>query len=216
MWVQRLILGSDRIDCLPTLLDRDPGDSPVVFVPTAGDLEEDRSYVQADLDRLTEFGFPVTQLSLATASPSDVVECLTAAHLVFVIGGNGFHLLQCANRSGFAQTVARLVRDGRIMYVGLSVGGILTGPDMNPTTNPDSRAAVPDLSSTEGLALVPFSALPHHGNPMLRERHERVLAEDHPREIVPVSDEQLILVHGKKWQVVSAVDPEIPSWWRDC
>ncbi|NUR31641.1 MAG: type 1 glutamine amidotransferase-like domain-containing protein [Catenulispora sp.] len=212
--MQRLILGSDRIDCLPSLLDRAPADTPVVYVPTAGDLADDRTHVQLDLDRLTGHGFPVTELSLAEASPADVADRLAAARLVFVAGGNGFHLLDCALRSGFAKAVTPLVREGRVLYLGLSVGGILAGPDMNPTTNQAARAAVPDLASTEALGLVPFSTLPHYGNPARRERHEEILGQDHAQEIAPVSDEQLVLVHGDNRQVVSAIDPEVPSWWR--
>jgi hypothetical protein len=49
--VRTVILGSDRFDCLPTLLDRDPGDTPAVYVPTAADVLDDQADVQEEMDR---------------------------------------------------------------------------------------------------------------------------------------------------------------------
>jgi putative transposase len=62
--VQTVILGSDRFDCLPALLDHDPCDALVIYVLTAADVLDDRAYVQDELSCLTAMGFPVTMLPL--------------------------------------------------------------------------------------------------------------------------------------------------------
>jgi hypothetical protein len=67
--VQTVILGSDRFDCLPALLDRDPGDTPAVYVPTAADVLENQAYVQEEMGLLAGMGFPVTALP-SSADPA--------------------------------------------------------------------------------------------------------------------------------------------------
>jgi hypothetical protein len=65
--VQTVILGSERFDCLPALVDRDPGGAPVLYVPTAADVLDDRAYVQEEMQRLAGMGFQITVLPLAGA-----------------------------------------------------------------------------------------------------------------------------------------------------
>jgi hypothetical protein len=114
--VQTVILGSDRFDCLPTLIDRDPGDTPAVYVPTASDVLNDQAYVQQELGRLAGMGFPVTALPLPGTSKQTVSAQLQRARLVFVTGGNAFHLLHHAILSGFTDLVPPLVRSGTLIY----------------------------------------------------------------------------------------------------
>jgi peptidase S51-like protein len=105
--VQTLVLGSERFDCLPGLLDRDPADTHVVYVPTAADVLADQAYLQQELDVLAGMGFPVTVLPLAGAARDRVAALLGRAQLVFVTGGNAFHLLRhtMATRTGRAGTI---------------------------------------------------------------------------------------------------------------
>lgn len=61
------------------------------------------------------------------------------------------------------------------------------------------------LATTEAIGLVCFSVLSHYGKPDRADRHRRLLAGPQPRPIVPVTDEQLIVVRGSRWRVISAV-----------
>ena len=106
--MQHVILMSSRIDRLPALLGGSPGDIPVAYVPTAADGIDEHGYVAAQIDQLTRMGFPVTPLPLAELSAGEVEQGLKAAGLVFVTGGNVFHLLHHAVRSGFADLVPPL------------------------------------------------------------------------------------------------------------
>jgi dipeptidase E len=189
--VQTLVLGSERFDCLPGLLDRDPADTHVVYVPTAADVLADQAYVQQELHVLAGMGFPVTIL-------------LGHAQLVFVTGGNAFHLLRHAIASGFTDLVPPLVRSGALVYAGLSAGAHLVTPDLLPGVSENTRWKAPDLATTSAMGLVPFSVLAHYGDPDRAGRHHRLLTEPQPRQIVPVTDEQLIVVRGAGWSVIPA------------
>jgi dipeptidase E len=203
--VQTVILGSDRFDCLPTLIDRDPGDTPVVYVPTAADVLDDQDYVQEELGCLAGMGFPVTALPLAGTSKETVTGHLQRARLVFVTGGNAFHLLHHARVSEFTGLVPPLVRSRTLIYVGISAGAHLATPDLLPCVSDDTRWKAPDLATTEAMGLVAFSVLAHYGTPDRADRHRRLLAGPRPRQIVPITDEQLIVVRGSRWRVIPAV-----------
>lgn len=59
------------------------------------------------------------------------------------------------------------------------------------------------------MGLVSFSVLAYYGKPDRADRHQRVLAAPQPRQIVPVTDEQLIVVRGSRWSVIPAVRDRI-------
>jgi peptidase E len=113
--VQTVILGSDRFDCLPTLLGHDSGDTPAVCVPTAADVLEDQAHVREEMGRLAGMGFPVTALPLAGTSKETVTAQLQRARLVFVTGGNAFHLLHHAILCGFTDLVPPLVMSATLV-----------------------------------------------------------------------------------------------------
>jgi peptidase E len=71
---------------------------------------------------------------LAELSRTEVEQGLEAAGLVFVAGGNVFHLLHHAIKSGFADLVPPLVRAGKLTYAGVSAGALLAGPDLFPVS----------------------------------------------------------------------------------
>jgi dipeptidase E len=75
-------------------------------------------------------GFPVTALPLAGTSRETVCTQLGRARLVFVTGGNAFHLLHHAIASGFTSLVPPLVQSGVLIYVGISAGAHLATPDL--------------------------------------------------------------------------------------
>ena len=77
--MQTVILGSDRFDCLPALLDRDSGDTPAVYVPTGADVLDDQGYAREEMGRLAGMGFPVTALPLVGASKETVAVQLQRA-----------------------------------------------------------------------------------------------------------------------------------------
>jgi peptidase E len=205
--VQTVILGSDRFDALPGLLDRRPADIPVLYVPTAAEaLDEEQDYVTEEPRLLAAMGFPVTTATLAGASPECVAELLDAAGLVFVTGGSPFYLLYQALLSGFTDLVPARVADGSLVYVGISAGAHLATPDLLPVLTQATRPTVaPDLATTKAMGLVPFSVIAHYGDPARAARHRALLESPQPREIVPVTNEQLIVVRGTQRTVVPAV-----------
>lgn len=204
--MKRLLLSSASrgISALPLAADRDVAGLRFAFVPTAaGPDGTSKPWVQADLRELTALGCLASTLDLGVVGPDEVEAALAAADGVFLCGGNAYLLLWHAQRSGFAEQVVPLVERGRLLYAGTSAGSLLAGPDLWPAASEDNRAAVPELASSEALGLVGFSVLPHDQDAESRAYHDSAVAAGAAFELVRLTDEQAVVVHGDAAEVVS-------------
>jgi dipeptidase E len=201
----QIILGSQRFERLPQLLPRDPQDTPFAYVPTAADLLDDPEWVEKEPDTLHDMGFPVTVLPLTGTSPGEVAAVLASTVAVYLAGGNPWYLLHQANLSGFTALVPDLVASGRLTYVGMSAGAHLATPDLLPAVRETTRSVVPGLVTTSAMGIVPFSVVPHFGQEHRAEHHSQILSRPQVRPLVPITDEQFIVVCGTSWTIVSAV-----------
>ncbi len=95
--MQRLYLAPHRFDSLPAFLDADPRALRVGVVPTAMGVLEDRAALQEDLGALDAMGFAVEQIELQGMRSRELADRLGRSDLVFVSGGNPYHLLPAAS-----------------------------------------------------------------------------------------------------------------------
>jgi dipeptidase E len=203
--VKRLLLASHGIGALPQLVGGEVAGVRFGFVPTAAGPEaETYDWVRADRRQLEVLGCGVATLDLVAAGRSQVEEALSGLDGVFLTGGNAFLLLWHARRSGFAEAVVPLVESGRLLYVGTSAGGLIAGPDLEPWAAPANRAAVPELDSSTGLALVDFAVLPHDHEPGRRARHDALVAANPGRRAFRLTDDRAVLVRGPDVEVVGS------------
>src|SRR5262249_54981808 len=126
-------------------------------------------------------GLSVERVDLDERDPRDA---LARADVVAVSGGDPFHLLQAARRTGFAAAL----RAAAVVYVGYSAGAMVAGPTLEPLrlTSPFSPPPALDLT---GLGLTDVLVLPHHNRPGRAERHaeaERVFGDR--VKLVPLRD----------------------------
>lgn len=201
--MKRLLLASDGISALRQLLDHPASGMRAAFVPTpAGPDAERQPWVQADRRQLALLGLQVTTLELATAQPEEVAAHLASVDIVHVTGGSAYLVLWHARRTGFTALVPELVEAGSLVYVGVSAGAMLAGPDIEPAANPGGRADVPAMESTVALGLVPFRVLPHDADPERHEKNAAIIRRHGAAGFVPLRDDQAVLVRGDEWEVL--------------
>lgn len=201
--MKRLLLASHGVGALPELVRGDAAGLRFAFVPTAAGPEaESKSWVKADRRQLEVLRCEVSTLDLAVAEVDEVESALAAADGVFLTGGNAYHLLWHARRSGFAEHLVPLLEAGSLLYVGTSAGALLAGPDVEPAASPENRAATPELDSTHGLGLVGFSVLAHDHEPERAARHAALVAAHPDREFVRLTDESAVVVRGDAREIV--------------
>ena len=83
---------------------------------------------------------------------------MAAADVLAVSGGDPFHLLAAARRTGFG-SAARAALDGGAVYVGLSAGAMVAGPTLEPLRL-TSPFAPPPGSTSPACGSAPCSSSP--------------------------------------------------------
>lgn len=202
--MKRLFLASSGLTYIKTFVKRDPHDLKMLFIPTAGNLDEDIWWIDKDRDVLNEMGFQIAELDIEHASHSEMDNLLKGADIVFIAGGNTFFLLKQLRESGFDALLTDYVDRGG-MYAGASAGALIAGNDISPIAPVDEPERVSDLESTIGLNLVDFIPIPHY------DMNDRAEAIDIIKEeygdmytIMPLTDDEAIVVEDDTWRVVQS------------
>ena len=176
----------------------------LAFIPTAGNLKKERPGQEADRAKLIELGFEITDFDLEDTTETEVREFLNEIDITLVAGGNTFYLLEKANKSGFTKVIKEL-KDSDKIYIGSSAGSILAGPNVESAGWGWELGWGDDnflkLKDTAGLRLVNFAAYPHF------TEEQRGLMESKAKEvnypIIPITDEQMVIVKDGEYQIFS-------------
>lgn len=148
----KLLLLSWGIGALPGFL---PSGSRIGYINEAVRLEGEAEWINAESRRLSDLGYEVVHVSLENLATE--IEGIDA---VYVCGGNTFVLLDSLRRTGAGDVLKERVRDG-LPYIGLSAGAVICGSSIEPIRPMDDASKAPDLTSTDGLSLIPEVIVPH-------------------------------------------------------
>ena len=138
---------------------------------------------------------------------------LAAFDLVYLAGGNPYHLLQRVRDTGADAVIEDMVEAGRPI-IGSSAGALLLGRSLNVV--PIFDTSVPDLGckDTDALRLVPFTVLPHtnrwkarFADYAARVATARVLCRS---EILEITDDEGLLIDGDTVTRVGSTFPPTP------
>lgn len=179
----------------------------VAFIDTASETERgDLPWLDADRDVLIELGFDVFDYTLTGKSFDEVLEALSDISVLFVAGGNTFHLLQQANKCDFKKIVKKLLNAG-VIYIGSSAGSLLACSNIEPIKFLDDPNVATDLESYDALALVDFIIFPHWGYERFKERQlksiESIYGQDY--KVILLTDTQYVLVEGDRYRILEVV-----------
>ena len=194
----RLLLASSGIPGLASLLDA--RGRRAVLVPTAANPLGEPVIADEVECELAAAGLDVERLDLDHATPPQV-RAVAEADVIAVSGGNPFHLLAAAHRTGFEHAAREALATGSV-YVGYSAGAILAGPTLEPLlcTSPFTPPARLDLG---GLRLSEVLVLPHHDRPGRAERHAAAQAAFAGRvRFEPLRDGELVIQDGARISVL--------------
>lgn len=205
-----LLLLSLGLGAVPAFLaDHAPTDRPLTigYVPDAARADATAPHVVAERDRLAALGHAVVDVRLTGADAGAVAGALDGVDALYVAGGSTFALLDALRTSGADEVVAERVRAG-LPYIGLSAGSVVAGPSIEPVSLMDDPADAPGLTGLRGLGLTDAVVVPHADGklpPYPLELIGRTLeryGSDH--ELVPLCDDEALLVTGPGWTVVSS------------
>lgn len=174
------------------------------FIPTAANVEEgDKNWLINDYVNLKKAGYIVDIVDIS-AIPIEVWKPrLEAANVLFLGGGNTFHLMHWVEKSGLKDLLPELLKTK--VYAGISAGSCIAGPTIyNSVQNLFGEKY--DLKIDKGLGLVNFQLIPHLNSEYfskIRVEHLEVASRDLTEPVYAVDDNSAVVVNGDKIEVVS-------------
>lgn len=209
----KLFLASSGLDYIREFVKKDPSEMNMLFVPTAGNLDDDVWWIDKDRDVLSKIGFIITELDIVQASKETMQAELFKTDIVYIAGGNTFYLLHQMRVTGFDVMLESFVSGGGL-YVGASAGALIVGPDIGLIDLLDEPEKVPELQSTKGFGWVDVVPIPHCNMvertaiiEQIKERNNDTL------KIVTLTDDEGLIVENGTWQVVDSPRSEREREW---
>lgn len=182
------------------LLSKNPDDLTVAFIPTAGDPEKDKTFIQWSIDQIKEIGMKFTTIDLKIENKDTLYDKLNKVDIIWVNGGNIFYLLDQVRKSGFNQVIEKLLDEGKI-YVGVSAGSYLACPNIESAkwkniSDPD----IVGLKDLTALNLVKLLVIAHYEDQFKQDVENGSKTTKLP--VVALNDKQAIMVIGDEFKIV--------------
>ncbi|MGF7228909.1 MAG: Type 1 glutamine amidotransferase-like domain-containing protein [Candidatus Saccharibacteria bacterium] len=183
---------------LQGLIGKVPADVKVGFVPTAANGEVgDKHWLIADYVRLWKCGYEWIDIVDPSAADLDWRDRLKDVDVVFIAGGNTFHLLKQAQQTGFMDWLTEHANDK--VLVGSSAGSILMTPTISVSGIADANHT--GMEKLDALGFVDFEFIPHIGA-MISLKQATAYAKKAKYNVYAVDDATAITVVDGKVQVV--------------
>lgn len=207
----KLLLASSGLSYIKEFVGKDPKLVDLLFIPTAGNMYDNVWWIDKDRAVLADMGFKITELDIEGAAKDKLQTVIDETDVVYVAGGNTFYLLNQLRRSGFGEMLDKFVENGG-KYVGASAGALVAGPDIEIAATADEL--VPDLESTRGLGWVDIVPMPHYGMSSRTKSIDNAVNQYKSKyKVVPITDDQAILVDGGDLRIVDSPRNKLEFEW---
>ena len=179
--------------------------SAVGFIPTASEVENDRSYMVQNKLNLQNMGYKIIDIALSTQSKEEIVEKLHTIDALYVAGGNCFYLLQQIKR----KNVLNELRDfaDKKIYIGASAGSCIASPSIEYVYNLDDRTAAPLLTDYHSLNLIHAHILPHYkSSDEYSALIDKTIDENPNLKFIVLTDSQAVIVNSNEDYTIEDTD----------
>ena len=174
----------------------------VLFIPTAGNVEEYRGYIDEALQTFADLGFQVEILDISSCDRETAQTKIIQSKLLYVSGGNTFYLLQELKKKQLLSLIREQIVDGMV-YVGESAGAIITAKDIDYNKLMDDKGVATELHDTGALNEVDFYVLPHVGEePFVESAQSTLDTYNDQLNLLPLNNSQAVLVEGEEVKVL--------------
>ena len=174
----------------------------VLFIPTAGNVEDYRGYIDEALQSFADLEFQVEVLDISACDRETAQDKIFQSKLLYVSGGNTFYLLQELKKKQLLSLIKEQMADGMV-YVGESAGAIITAKDIDYNKLMDDKAVAKELNDTEALNEVDFYILPHVGEEPFAESAQVILNTYGDKlNLLPLNNRQAVLVEDEEVKVL--------------
>lgn len=158
------------------------------LVISVQDNESDAFYLQKTKDELGAMGFTNVE---GFGLKDDVKVPTKEYDVIYVCGGNTFVYLDRIRKTGLDKFIINSVKSGRSIYVGVSAGSIIAGPNIEMAgwgSEGDSNNV--SLNDLTGLGLTNIAVFPHYHNDLKVELDEFKKTYDY--QVYEITDTQAV------------------------
>ena len=185
------------------LIDKPTSKTKVIFVPTASKSEDGYEqsevwqYVKESRTELIKTGIKEKNIKTLDLDHKIRYKEIAGFDIIYVCGGNTFYLLSKAKESGFDTIIKEYVENGGV-YVGVSAGSILAGPDIEITLPWDNNDI--GLKDFTALNLTDKIICPHYTGKDKKLVEKLMKKSIHP--LLPLTDSQALLVIDEESRII--------------
>ncbi|HLB66632.1 MAG TPA: Type 1 glutamine amidotransferase-like domain-containing protein [Candidatus Saccharimonadales bacterium] len=183
------------------LVGKTPSETKIGFVPIALNVEQgNKDWVVNQFLTLWRHGYNWIDIVDPTAAGVDWQERLKEVDVIYPSGGNTFHLLDQARKTGFDKWLKNNLKNK--VYVGGSASTILLSPNIGVAGIDKIDPNLSGLTDLTGLGLVDFEIVVHVPSMISSESAEKYAKKSKNR-IYIFDDETALKIDGKKIEVVT-------------
>lgn len=192
------------IDAFENLVGKKGEDLKIAFIPTAANVEEgDKGWLIEDYSNFKKQGYFVDIVDISAIEKEIWEPRLKEADVLFLGGGNTFHLMHWVEKSGLKDLLPELLETK--VYAGISAGSCIAGPTVyNSVQNLFGEKY--DLKIEKGLGLVDFQFIPHLNSkwfPKINEENLEITSKELKEPIYACDDNSAVVINENNIEVVS-------------
>jgi len=186
---------------LQNMAGKPPSDCKVGFIPTAANVEpRAKDWLISQFMQLQRYGFYQIDIVDISADGVDWRTRLVDVDILWVSGGNTFHLLDQIRKTGFDVWLKENINSK--VYVGGSASSIVMTPTIQVASIEPGDENICGVSDFTGLGYVPFEIEPHCDAARIKEMGEYAKTIDNT--IYALDDLSAIQVIDGDVEVISA------------
>lgn len=176
----------------------------IAFIPTAANVEPgDKDWLINDYINLKKQNYIVDIVDISALPKEIWLSRIKEANVIFVGGGNTFHLMHWFEKSGLKDLLPGLIKTR--VYVGISAGSCIAGPTIyNSVQNLFGEKY--ELEIKEGMGLVNLQIIPHLNSPYftkIREENLKKASKDLTEPVYAIDDNSAVMINDKIIEVIS-------------
>lgn len=176
-------------------------DKEILYIPTAGNVEEYTGYIDDGIEMLENLGYKLKMLDISNESETKCYREISEARVIWVSGGNTFYLLQEIKNKNLVSVLKKQINDG-CLYIGESAGAIILSKNIEYCKAMDSVFLAPSLNDYIGLDEIDFYPLPHYIEEPFVEPVKQIFKDYNDKlNLIPINNEQAIFVDGGKVEI---------------
>lgn len=187
------------------LAPKDLSECVVAFIPTAANIEEDKSWMEKDIENFRKTGIKeIVKVDIENLKKEEWFLGIESADIICFGGGNTYHLLNWVRKSGLVYKLKELLKTR--LYVGISAGSIIVGPDISYNGDIFPEDEKINLSDLSGLNYISFVVAPHYLSLSFSDTKKENMIElsrklNYP--IYAIDDNSAVAVENGREEVIS-------------